>query len=410
MRLAFVDLVFCWPPNGGADVDLYETVRRLQDEGHEVHLFVPGLEGSWERGEFNPDDLPFPATRIPFTNRSLHPRNLVARFRQAVDAYRPDAVFVCDGFFLKPYVTLALSHYPCVARYYAYECAYGPTPELCEPDGTPQPSYLREPEPCRRQTVAGLKEHITHWRLNFWAREYLAARAFMPGYYRTVKAAFGNLRAAIVSNDIMAGHLEGLVADIRIFPGGVAVADYPAEPPPSKEANARKVILMTGRAEDPVKGLGVLCQAGERLARTRNDFEIRATLADAPRDADWLKAIGWQPRTRLVDEYRAADICVMPSLWEEPFGLVAVEAMAAARPVCASRVGGLKGIVRDGETGYLVAPGDAAALAERLAALLDDAGLRRAMGVAGRRVAEADYDWTQVVRRHYNPLLEDLAS
>ena len=105
-----------------------------------------------------------------------------------------------------------------------------------------------------------------------------------------------------------------------------------------------------------------------------------------------------------------ADICAVPSVWEEPFGLVAVEAMACERPVCASRVGGLQDIVVDGETGLLVAPGDAEALATALARLLDDAVLRRSMGTAGRRRVEEQYDWPRVIARHYVPLLGELVS
>ena len=104
--------------------------------------------------------------------------------------------------------------------------------------------------------------------------------------------------------------------------------------------------------------------------------------------------------------YQGADIAVVPSLWREPFGLVAVEAMAAGLPVVASDTGGLSDIVRPGQTGLLVPPGDAAALAAALETLLDDAALRARMGAAGRIQAETGHDWQAVIRRHYLPLLE----
>ncbi|MDX1531208.1 MAG: glycosyltransferase family 4 protein [Rhodothermales bacterium] len=81
----------------------------------------------------------------------------------------------------------------------------------------------------------------------------------------------------------------------------------------------------------------------------------------------------------------------VPSRWQEPFGMVAAEAMMRAAPVVASRCGGLQGLVLDGETGLLVAPDDAAALADALLALLCDAERAEAMGRAGQRVAEARY-------------------
>ena len=121
MRLAFVDLVFSWPPNGGADVDLFHTLKGLQAQGHDVHLFVSGVDASWERGAFDPADLPFPATRLAFEECELRPSAAGQAFRKAVDAWGTDAVFVFDGFFFKPAVIDALAHHPIAARYYAYE-------------------------------------------------------------------------------------------------------------------------------------------------------------------------------------------------------------------------------------------------------------------------------------------------
>lgn len=76
-------------------------------------------------------------------------------------------------------------------------------------------------------------------------------------------------------------------------------------------------------------------------------------------------------------------MAVVPSLLE-PFGLVAIEAMAYGRPVVASRTGGLAEIVVDGETGRLVPPGDPQALAQALEELLGDPRRALWMGEAGR--------------------------
>jgi glycosyltransferase involved in cell wall biosynthesis len=79
----------------------------------------------------------------------------------------------------------------------------------------------------------------------------------------------------------------------------------------------------------------------------------------------------------------AADVVVLPSL-HEGLGIAALEAMAATRPVVASRTGGLAEAVADGETGLLVPPGDPDALAAALARLAADPALRRRLGEAGR--------------------------
>lgn len=82
-----------------------------------------------------------------------------------------------------------------------------------------------------------------------------------------------------------------------------------------------------------------------------------------------------------------ADICVVPSVWEEAFGLAALEPMARGVPVIASRIGGIPEVVVDGETGVLVPPGDEPALAGALARLLQDPAERARLGENGRRRA-----------------------
>jgi D-inositol-3-phosphate glycosyltransferase len=92
--------------------------------------------------------------------------------------------------------------------------------------------------------------------------------------------------------------------------------------------------------------------------------------------------------------YNAADICVVPSHYES-FGLVAVEAMASGLPVVASRVGGLTGTVKDGETGYLVPWLCPEPFAERIELLLENEPLRRSLGEAARE-AVGRYRWENV--------------
>lgn len=408
MRLAFADLMFSWPPHGGADTDLYRTVCGLRELGHEVCVFGADCEDSWERGKFDPGTLPFDAVRIAFSARSFNCRTVPERFRRAIDAWRPDAVVLSDGFFLKPHLAEALDRYPIIARYYAYEIAC-PRDMLLFLNGAPCPNnYLRTPNVCRRCALAHLAKAIRGGHPLAWPREYAAARAYLPGYHARLERFLKKASAVIVYNALMLSHLAGVTHRAVIFPGGVDTALSRAEASRPKGPGERTIIAMAGRAEDRMKGLDTLIEAGERLASERHDFEIRITHPNPRLASDWLKPVGWLDAQALARFYAEADVCVVPSLWEEPFGLTAVEAMAAARPVCASRAGGLRDIVRDGETGLLFERGDAADLARRLTQLLDDASLRQRMGDAGRRVAEQEYDWKQVIRRHWPPLLEGL--
>ncbi|MEW6759013.1 MAG: glycosyltransferase family 4 protein [Acidobacteriota bacterium] len=86
----------------------------------------------------------------------------------------------------------------------------------------------------------------------------------------------------------------------------------------------------------------------------------------------------------------ALDVLVVPSLWEEPFGLVAVEGMARGLPVVATRSGGLVEIVDHGVTGFL-ADKDAASLRGAVERLLADPALRAAMGERGRARVESEF-------------------
>jgi len=89
--------------------------------------------------------------------------------------------------------------------------------------------------------------------------------------------------------------------------------------------------------------------------------------------------------------YRDARAIVVPSRWPENCPLVVLEAMASARAVIASRVGGIPELVRDGKEGLLVPQGDAALLRQAIVRLGDDRELAAGLGRAGRQRAEAHY-------------------
>lgn len=99
----------------------------------------------------------------------------------------------------------------------------------------------------------------------------------------------------------------------------------------------------------------------------------------------------------MPDFYALGDVLVCPSIGPETFGLVNVEAMSAGKPVIASRVGGIPEIVSDGGTGFLVAPGDASLIKEKLIELFKDKDLRTSMGEKGQRVAESSFSLEQMV-------------
>ncbi|MFZ5597049.1 MAG: glycosyltransferase family 4 protein [Bacillota bacterium] len=93
--------------------------------------------------------------------------------------------------------------------------------------------------------------------------------------------------------------------------------------------------------------------------------------------------------------YKAAEFCIYPSCFQEPFGLVMLESMAAEKPIVVSRAGGMPEIVRQGVNGYLVEMASETGLAEKCCRLLRDPGLCRQMGRRGRSMVEMY--WTKEI-------------
>jgi len=168
--------------------------------------------------------------------------------------------------------------------------------------------------------------------------------------------------------------------------------DPDGEPPAYAEPGRR--LLCVGRLI-PIKGHIVLLRAFAAAKRQLPDLELEIAgqgplapalkaLAQELGVGDSVRFLGQvSPIQRAIEQAAAV---VVPSMGEG-FGMVALEAMERARPVIAAEIGGLGELVRDGETGVLVAPGDADALRDAIVRVAGDLGLARAMGEAGRRRA-----------------------
>ena len=102
----------------------------------------------------------------------------------------------------------------------------------------------------------------------------------------------------------------------------------------------------------------------------------------------FVHSLGTIPHSQMPQFWNSVDICVVPSLIE-PFGLVALEALACGVPVIASAVGGLKEIVVEGECGLLVAPGNVAALGSALREAIGNESLRQRLTAGARFRAQA---------------------
>ncbi|NML17770.1 glycosyltransferase [Azohydromonas caseinilytica] len=217
-------------------------------------------------------------------------------------------------------------------------------------------------------------------RLMRWATES-AERLMAPRSARIV---------AISDAERRRGEAAGIPAErLVVVPNGIhakAPMQRAVWPMP------RLRVLFVGRL-DRQKGVDVLIEAARDLGdkvsvRIVGDAVVAGGRPAPNGDARHIEFLGWMDSAGVAAQINACDVVVMPSRWEG-FGLVAVEAMRAGKPVWASAVGGLREVVADGFTGRLFPVGDAAAL-RTLLRQADRAALRR-MGAAGRERFLAHY-------------------
>lgn len=180
-----------------------------------------------------------------------------------------------------------------------------------------------------------------------------------------------------------------------------------------------RVVLSIGRLR-PVKDHPTLLRAFARVRRAvpncrllivGTDFgtgtgEALARLTDELGIAECTTFLG--VRKDVPGLLRLANVYINTSLFEGMSNTI-LEAMAASRPVVATAVGGNTELVRDGHTGFLVPPGDEAAIAERVCALLADSALRDRLGAEGRARVEQCHTMAGMVGR-YSDLYEECAA
>jgi glycosyltransferase involved in cell wall biosynthesis len=203
---------------------------------------------------------------------------------------------------------------------------------------------------------------------------------------------------------------------VIVIPNGVDTEHFqPRDKRPVRESygiplDAKVVLFVADRANEKRKGLDVLHEAIQGIevdkdlyflvigrGASTQGFGQRAVVIDYVNDDVALSSI-----------YSAANVLVVPSR-QDNFPNTALEALACGIPTIASAAGGLSDIVRDGETGILVPPGDFIALRTAITKMLQDSSRQAAMAESCRRTALAEYKLA-VQAQHYMTLYESLLS
>ncbi len=177
-----------------------------------------------------------------------------------------------------------------------------------------------------------------------------------------------------------------------------------------------KMVLFTGRLTQH-KGVEYLIKAARQI-----NAEI-VILGDGP-ERKYLEnlivkyklnnvhMLGYfsQRLGEINDFYLRADIYVAPSVWNEPLGLVILEAMVYHTPVVVSRKGGVTTIVKDGYNGFLVRPKSAKIIAQKVNLLLQDDKLREKMGERAYKSVVERFNWDKIATKFYNLYHKSLAN
>lgn len=343
MKILFWTGLF--PPYiGGLETFGQELLHGLQRRGHDV--LVVSLQGTPNMADFSPY-LDIPVYRFDFP-QALHDRNLrgigvlLDRVRALKQTFSPDVIHVNDtgvGLFFH-----LNTPYPC--------------PTICTVHDTFPRSMLQDT--LRGRTLLDAARVVT----------------VSQASYRMLAATAGEIepRTSVL--------LNGLTMP------ALTPAPLPDDPPhflcmarlvPEKGVDLALDAFANLRSGFPAIRLAI---AGDGPCRAELEAQARRLHIEQA-----VHFLGWVAPVDIPALINTATAVLVPSRWQEPFGLVALEAAQMARPALVTAVGGLPEIVLDGETGRVVTAADSDALADAMRSILLDPGAAARMGVAARQRA-----------------------
>lgn len=353
---------------GGAELQMLALREGLRERGYDARLF--SSRASLVPGEQHADYTCFGSTkRLQVLSQTANPSAYLA-LRRALATFKPDVVHVRMFLWqLSPLILPLLRDVPSLYQVAVHK-------PIC-PKGT---KLLPDGSPCRDPAGLACLRH-----------RCLTPQSWVPlmvqmELWQRWRHAFDQV--VTLSDAVRVRLEEAGIGPVEVIHNGVP--ERPMRPPLSGPPT-----LAYGGRLSAEKGVDVLLHA---TARVRAHVpEARLLVAGAGPEAPRLHALaehlglsehvtwlGHLPRAEMERQFDTVWVQAVPSLWEEPFGNVTTEAMMRGTAVVASRVGGQREIVRPGETGFLVPPGQVPELTRALVTLLGDRERAEQMGQTGR--------------------------
>ena len=373
-------------PQGGAEILLINLREALRRAGHDARLFASNA-GDIDAANVADYTCHGSNTRLRTLVQTFNPW-AVRRLRQVLSEFQPDVVHVKMFLTqLSPFILPVLRNYPALYHIVWYR-------SIC-PLGTKQ---LPNQTPCH--SPPGLVCHRTGclpWRV--WLPLMLQLKL-----WRRWRSVFKAMVAA--SEAVRVRLLAEGVGPIEVIHNGIAAAA------PRSSLSSAPTIAFAGRLVRE-KGVDVLLRAFALLKSRLPEAKL-VICGDGPDRKrienlilelnlpDDVSMRGFLPTRQVVETFRRSWVVAVPSVWEEPFGHVGIEAMMNGIPIVASKIGGLAEIVEDGRTGFVVPPNDSEALSSALLKIAGDRQMAETMGRAAHERAMARFSEEELVRRFVN--------
>lgn len=399
MRLLFLSNFYPPTGQGGYEEWCQEMAIELRNRGHEVIVLTShqpnddeSHDPSWVRRELHMEmELVSLRNGIQFfTHRHQHERENLAIVQSYIYRFRPEAMVIWGMWNIVRSVPL-LAEQLLPERVVYYVGDYWPTlPSQFEYywKAPAQYWYTQLPKALLRKAASYILD-----------QEILAKPRFKRVIFPT----------AFMRNELIK---RGLKPDESLVIYGAAdTAPYQQGQRPQatsvpEQPKDKITLLYAGRIQAD-KGVHLAIKALARLVQDYGFHEIELQIAGSA-DPDYLTFLhylvrrhrvepyvtflGQQPKAAMPALYQRADIFLFTSVWQEPFGRVLIEAMAAGVAVVGSAVGGVTEILQENETALTYPPGDVERLAGQVARLIQTPTLRAQLAAAGQKMACERFD------------------